>query len=242
MSVQLLAQSGTLATISGAVVDPDGKVVPAASVSIKNDFSAAVRTITTDSAGRFEASGLPVGSYTIEVTAPGFKTARSAGLRLAANGLENISVALTVAGVSEEATVSEFLPLAATLAPSQSSLDARSAESVISPHQQRNWDFGLFSKRIGPQFNDNGSINQAIPIDPFEITNLYFNYTIKNRSEFSQTKIKLSVNNLTNNESIVGVPRPASTKSNLPAPGDILTILAGRSISLALTFGYSPHH
>src|SRR5439155_3244051 len=44
-----------------------------------------------------------------------------------------LPIYLNVAGVSEEVTVSEFLPLAATLAPSQSSLDARSAQSVISP-------------------------------------------------------------------------------------------------------------
>src|SRR5262249_9942938 len=118
----------------------------------------------------------------------------------------------------------------------------KNTETIGLTYQQKNWDLGFFSKRIGPQWNDNGTLNQAIPIDPFELTNLYLNYTIKNHSEFSQTKIKFSINNLTNNESIVGVPTPASAKSNLPAAGDILTILAGRSISLGLTFGYSPHH
>jgi hypothetical protein len=37
----------------------------------------------------------------------------------------------------------------------------------------------------------------------------------------------------------VGVS-PASPNSNLPAPGDFLTLMAGRSISLAVTFGYAP--
>jgi iron complex outermembrane receptor protein len=118
----------------------------------------------------------------------------------------------------------------------------KNTETIGLTYQQRNWDLGFFSKRIGSQWNDFGSINQGIPIDPFELTNLYVNYTIKNHSEFSQTKIKFSINNLTNNESIVGVPTPASSKIYTPSAGDILTILAGRSISLALTFGYSPHH
>src|SRR5438128_11771064 len=69
----------------------------------------------------------------------GFTTARSTGLQLAANGLENISISLSVARINEEVTVSEFLPLAATLAPSQSSLDARSAQSVISPEYIQNF-------------------------------------------------------------------------------------------------------
>src|SRR5262249_32857014 len=130
---------GSSATISGSVVDPDGKIVPAAAVSITNDVTRDTRTAQTDSFGRFSLPALPVGIYTLEVTAPGFAKARSANLQLTANGLENISISLQVAGVSEEVTVSEFMPLAATLAPSQSSLDARSPQSVISPEYIQNF-------------------------------------------------------------------------------------------------------
>ena len=115
----------------------------------------------------------------------------------------------------------------------------RNTETVGLSYQRRNWDLGLFNKRIGQMYNDNGSINQAVSIDPFEITNMYLNYTIKGESRFAETKIKLSVNNLFDKHSLVGVS-PASTKSNLPAPGDILTLLAARSVSLAVTFGLAP--
>src|SRR5262245_28337457 len=131
--------AGSLATISGRVLDPDKTVVPNAAVSVKNDLSGAARSTTTGADGHFEVGSLPVGTYTIEVTSPGFTTARSVGLELAANGLENITISLTLASVSQEVVVSEFLPLAATLAPSQSSLDARSAQSVISPEYIQNF-------------------------------------------------------------------------------------------------------
>jgi iron complex outermembrane receptor protein len=117
----------------------------------------------------------------------------------------------------------------------------RNTETVGLSYQQRNYDLGFFNKRIGQMWYDNGSINQAVRIDPFNITNLYLNYTIKALSEFSQTKLKLTVNNLFDQHNIVGVS-PASTASNAPAPGDVLTILAARSVSLSLTFGFSPHH
>src|SRR5689334_3752775 len=130
---------GSSATISGSVIDPDGKIVPAAVVSISNDTTGETRTVQTDAVGRFSLPALPVGIYTLEVTAPGFAKARSANLQLTANGLENISISLNIASVSEEVTVSEFLPLAATLAPSQSSLDARSPQSVISPQYIQNF-------------------------------------------------------------------------------------------------------
>ena len=133
-SVQLQAQTiGSTATISGRVLDPSGQVVPGAAVSIKNDLTGAVTTASTDATGHYSAAGLPVGTYTIEVAQPGFKTARSTGVPLTASGLENLDIPLVVAPVTEEVTVSEFVPLAATMAPSQASLDTHSAESVISP-------------------------------------------------------------------------------------------------------------
>ncbi len=35
-------------------------------------------------------------------------------------------------------------------------------------------------------YNDNGTINQAIPIDPFNVTNVFMNYTIKSASGFAR--------------------------------------------------------
>src|SRR5689334_1141802 len=106
----LLSQTtGSFATISGTVVDPDGQVVQNADVNVKNDLTGAVRSTMTNAEGRFAVSALPVGTYTLEVSTPGFKTARSAGLQLAANGLENISISLSLAELREEVTVSEFL-------------------------------------------------------------------------------------------------------------------------------------
>ncbi len=65
------------------------------------------------------------------------------------------------------------------------------------------------------------------------------NYALCGSSKFSQTRIRLAVNNLTNSHAITGVA-PASAKSNLPAPGDVLTLMAGRSVSVSLTVGFSP--
>src|SRR5262249_37570607 len=115
LSFSLYAQTvGSLATISGTVFDPDKNVVPNAGVSVKNDLTAAVRTTVTGPDGQFSVTQVPVGTYTIEVSSPGFTTARSSGLELSANGLENIRIALSLASVSQEVIVSEFLPLAAT--------------------------------------------------------------------------------------------------------------------------------
>jgi iron complex outermembrane receptor protein len=112
-------------------------------------------------------------------------------------------------------------------------------ETVGLTFLHKNWDLGFFNKRIGRMYNDNGSINQAVPIDPFNITNLFFNYTIKQQSFLRGTKLRFGVTNLFDQHNIIGVV-PASSKSNLPQPGDTLTLMAGRSVSVTATFGYAP--
>jgi iron complex outermembrane receptor protein len=101
------------------------------------------------------------------------------------------------------------------------------------------WNVGLFSKRVGDMWNDNGSIHQAIPIDPFNITNLFFNYTVRGSSRLSNSRIRLAVNNLTDSHAITAVTA-ASTKSNAPNAADVLTLMAGRSVSVAFTVGFNP--
>ena len=115
----------------------------------------------------------------------------------------------------------------------------RDTETVGVTYLHRNWDIGFFNKRVGQLYNDNGGINQAIAIDPFNITNLYFNYTMKGESHLRGTKFRVSLNNLMDTHSITGITA-ASSKTSLPQPGDLLTLIAGRSVSVSMTFGYAP--
>lgn len=115
----------------------------------------------------------------------------------------------------------------------------KNTEAIGLSYRFKNWDVGVFNKRVGTMYNDNGTINQAVTIDPFNVTNLFVNYTIKGDSYLRGTKIRFGVNNLFNQHNIVGVA-PASTKSNAPAPGDILTLLPARSVSVTMIFGYAP--
>jgi iron complex outermembrane receptor protein len=112
-------------------------------------------------------------------------------------------------------------------------------ETIGLTYNQGSWNVGLFNKRVGHMYNDNGSVHQAVAIDPFNITNVFVNYLLRGSSKFSQTRIRFAVNNLTDSHAITGVT-PASTKSNDPAPGDVLTLMSGRSVSVSLTVGFSP--
>ena len=115
----------------------------------------------------------------------------------------------------------------------------RDTETIGLTYNVGSWNVGLFNKRVGDMWNDNGNLHQAIPIDPFNITNLFVNYTLNGSSQLAQSRIRLAVNNLTDSHAITAVTA-ASTKSNAPSAGDILTLMAGRSASMAFTVGFSP--
>ena len=112
-------------------------------------------------------------------------------------------------------------------------------ETIGLTYNQGRWNLGLFNKRVGRMYNDNNSIHQAVPIDPFNITNVFVNYQLGGSSKLSNTRVRFAVNNLTDSHAITAVT-PASIKSNAPAAGDILTLMGGRSVSVSLTVGFSP--
>jgi len=109
-------------------------------------------------------------------------------------------------------------------------------ETIGATYNRGSWNVGLFTKRVGGMFDDNGNAHQAVAIAPFDITNLFVNYTLHGRSRFSESRIRVAINNLTDSHAITGIT-PASTLSNLPAAGDILTLMAGRSAAVSFTVG-----
>lgn len=62
------------ATITGIVTDPSGKVVSNAKIAVTNEDTGAIQTTVSNADGIYNLPALPVGRYTIEFTAPGFKT------------------------------------------------------------------------------------------------------------------------------------------------------------------------
>jgi iron complex outermembrane recepter protein len=119
-------------------------------------------------------------------------------------------------------------------------------EAIGLTYQQKYLELGLFEKRVGPMWNDlslaSGAVaNQVIPINPFNVTNAYLNYTIRNGSKWAYTKFRFSVNNLFNQQSIVGDQQAFTTKAvYTPGGNDLLTLLPGRSFTITVTPAFSP--
>ena len=124
-------------------------------------------------------------------------------------------------------------------------------EALGITYQSKHFDFGVFDKRVGPMWNDNnlakpcsfgctaGVAHQVISISPFSVTNVYFNYMLRNGSRFDQTKFRISVNNLLNNQNIVGVSQSTKGAAYVVKGNDTLVLLPGRSVTLTITPSFS---
>src|SRR2546429_6628182 len=74
---QMFGQGGARGAITGTVQAPSGAVVAGAEVRIVNqDTGVLTRATKTDGNGSFTATLLPVGTYTLSVTSPGFQEAK----------------------------------------------------------------------------------------------------------------------------------------------------------------------
>ena len=127
---QLQAQPG--GALSGTVLDQTGKAIPGATVEVKNESSGVLRTVTADSDGKFSASDLAEGSYSITVSVPGFALTTRSGGRVTAGATLDISITMSVEKVATEITVNDTISIAAQNAPSGNTLESVSAKTEIS--------------------------------------------------------------------------------------------------------------
>src|SRR5213592_2752429 len=100
----VLAQTAT-SRITGTVNDASGALVPGAMVTARNEATGVTYTQTTTEAGLYGFPSLPVGTYTITVTLPGFKTATKTGNTLEVNTLLVINMSLEVGGITETVSI-----------------------------------------------------------------------------------------------------------------------------------------
>jgi len=114
--VLCLFVSGTLfaqstASIQGTVTDATGASVPNATVTVRNQATGEERTVQTDAAGFYIAASLPVGTYRVEVKAPGMQTTVASNLDLPVSTPVRQDFSLKVAATSETVEITATAPV-----------------------------------------------------------------------------------------------------------------------------------
>jgi hypothetical protein len=99
-------QGGATGAISGTVQDASGGVIANAKIVMVSDATGLiVRELVTDASGFFTATLLPVGPYTLEVSAPGFANTKFSGVLVRITETARVTAILPVTAVKQQVTV-----------------------------------------------------------------------------------------------------------------------------------------
>jgi len=126
-------------TISGVVQDASGAAIVEAVVTVRNLDTGTVRTVPTDSGGRYTAPDLLLGNYEIQAQHPGFQTEVRSGINLTVGREAVVDLALRVGQISEKILVTGEAPLVeATTSTLSSLVDERTIRDL--PLNGRSYD------------------------------------------------------------------------------------------------------
>lgn len=107
---QVLAQSTLTGGITGKVTDPQGAVVPNATVKATNTGTNATVTVTANEDGAYNVTSLQPGTYRLDITSGGFAPAKADGVVVEVGRATNIDIKLTVGTAVAEVEVTAEAP------------------------------------------------------------------------------------------------------------------------------------
>jgi hypothetical protein len=102
-SVSAFAQGGQ-GRLVGTVAGPDGNIA-GATVTVKDNQTGKEQTIQASGEGAFSFQQLEVGTYTVTITAPGFKTYSTTNLKIDAGRDYTLNATLEIGNISETVEV-----------------------------------------------------------------------------------------------------------------------------------------
>ena len=125
----LVAQVGTEASFFGTAIDSSGAAVPAASVVATNLDTGLTKTAQSDNQGGFNILALPIGPYSLTVTANGFKKWELPRAELRVGDHYRVEANLQVGDVSDTVSV--------TTPPGLLQTETAATETVVQMQQIR---------------------------------------------------------------------------------------------------------
>jgi hypothetical protein len=124
--------------LSGQVTDATGAVVPAATLTIRDDNTGYTREVKSDGEGNYVFPDLPIGKYTVTVEAAGFETERGAAtINVGVRSRSDFHLQVGSTGQTIEVTASE-----SGLSRDDASIGSLVTQETIkdTPLYLRNWD------------------------------------------------------------------------------------------------------
>ena len=146
------------ASVTGAVKDATGAVVPGATVTVKNLESGLTRSADTDANGNYSVPSLPVGEYEVTVEKAGFKRGVRQGVTLVVAQQAVVNLTLEVGNVEQQVTVTAAAPIVnTTLSPTSGLVGEKEVKDL--PLNGRSFDQLLTLNTGTVNYSSNNSYN-----------------------------------------------------------------------------------
>ena len=105
MIAQVAINAQNTGSIAGTVMDPNGAVVPGATVKVKGAAGQEFSTVTSDG-GTYRVPAVQSGLYTVTISAKNFKTANVSNVKVDVGTPSTVDVGLEIGGVGEIVEIS----------------------------------------------------------------------------------------------------------------------------------------
>src|SRR5664279_5821806 len=102
MALPLVFSQTDSARMTGTVTDASGALIPAASVTVKNEKTGQERKVSADEHGVYVAQQLQPSTYSLTAIAPGMAATQFTGISLQVGQERTVNITLAPASVSTE--------------------------------------------------------------------------------------------------------------------------------------------
>src|SRR5205807_596070 len=121
-------------SIQGTVQDTTGAVIPGATVTVTNQATGVVSTVTTDSSGLYRVDHLAPGRYVVNATAASFSPVTSGVVQVQAESPRGLNLTMTAGPTTEQVTVTAGNDLLQTeTANNQATISTREVLEIPQP-------------------------------------------------------------------------------------------------------------
>jgi hypothetical protein len=202
------AQSASTGALTGTVTDPSGGVVPGASVTLVNAATGQSQTTESGSNGVFRFSLLAPGTYSVKVSAAGFKTTEVPSVVVNVTETPVVDAKMEVGETSQQVTVSgEAVTLQTENAAAGTLVDSRAMTAI--PLTTRNYTQVLsLSSGVTAGVNNAGLLGRGT-----QDTNVNGNTTSSNNYQMNGGSANVwsggtATDNGTNQNGGIAIPNP----------------------------------
>src|SRR3954447_14034029 len=190
----LFAQSAVTGAINGKVTDPQGSVVPNATVTITNVATNVQVTATSGDDGTYKVTNLQPGTYSISTTAGGFAPATAAAIVVEVGRSTTVDIPLSVGTQNVQVSVTAEAPVVNTNDNANATNIDQTQISELPINGRRASDFARLTPGVNPEgdfglnsFRGLSSLLNNHTLDGTDNNNMFFS------EERGRTRIQYSV-------------------------------------------------